>query len=180
MTTRHRVRVRVAGRLGRGGLAVLLLLAGAPGTFAGSASTSLAVSATVATNCTITTSAVNFGTYDPVVVNASAPLDGTGTVTVACTKGTNATIGLGAGANSAQASGTTRAMAGPSGNYLSYELYQDSGRTTVWTDSGTGLRSTGAAPNKAPRDFTVYGRVPGGQDVEAGSYNDTVTATVNF
>ncbi len=170
----------LAGRLGRGVLAIGALLAGAPAAVAGSASANLNVSAAVVTNCTITTSPVNFGNYDPVVANASADLLGTGTVTVACTKGTQATIGLSTGQNSGQASGTTRAMAGPNGNYLSYELYQDSGRATVWTDSGSGLLTTPPAPNKNARDFTVYGRVPAGQDVEAGNYSDTVTATVNF
>jgi spore coat protein U domain-containing protein, fimbrial subunit CupE1/2/3/6 len=87
-----------------------------------------------------------------------------------------ATLGLGLGGN---ASGSTRRM-GDTTNYLTYELYQDSGRTTVWNDSGAGLLSPSTAPSKAPRNFTVYGRVTGSQDVPAGNYNDTVVATVNF
>jgi spore coat protein U-like protein len=35
-------------------------------------------------------------------------------------------------------------------------------------------------PSKTARNFTVYGRVPSNQDVAAGSYSDTVVATVNF
>ncbi len=65
-------------------------------------------------------------------------------------------------------------------DYLSYELYQDTGRTTVWGNSGTALFSAGSAPSKAPRTFTVYGRIPAAQDVPAGAYADTVIATVNF
>jgi spore coat protein U-like protein len=42
------------------------------------------------------------------------------------------------------------------------------------------LLSTGAAPSKATRPFTVYGRVAAGQDVPAGSFADTAVATVNF
>jgi spore coat protein U-like protein len=30
------------------------------------------------------------------------------------------------------------------------------------------------------RSFTAYGRVAGSQDVPAGTFTDTVTATVNF
>jgi spore coat protein U-like protein len=112
-----------------------------------------------------------------VVANASANLDGTGTVIVACTKGASATVGLGLGLN---ASGSTRRMSNGGTEYLDYELYQDSGRTTVWGNSGAGLYSPGAAPSKAARNFTVYGRVTANQDVAAGSYSDTVVATVNF
>jgi spore coat protein U-like protein len=136
----------------------------------------LGVSATVTNNCTISTGAVAFGAYDPVVANAAANLDGTGTVTVACTKGSTATIGLGLGANP---SGSVRRMSGGT-DFLTYELYQDASRSTVWGNSGAGLLSPAAAPSKAARNFTVYGRVPSNQDVAAGNYNDTVLATVNF
>jgi len=149
----------------------------APAASAATATENLGVSATVANNCTISTSAVAFGAYDPVGAHASANLDGTGTVTVACTKGASATIGLGLGAN---ASGSTRRMTDGSSNYLTYELYQDAGRTTVWSDSGSGLLSPAAAPSVAARNFTVYGRVASSQDVPAGTYSDTVVATVNF
>jgi spore coat protein U domain-containing protein, fimbrial subunit CupE1/2/3/6 len=122
---------------------------------AASATANLGVSATVTNNCTISTTALAFGSYDPVGANASGNLDGTGTVVVACTKGATATVGLGLGGNA-------------------------SGRTTIWSDSGAGLLSPAAAPSKAPRNFTVYGRVTGNQDVPAGNYSDTVVATVNF
>ena len=154
-----------------------LMLCMATNAHAGSTSTSLALSASVSNNCTISTSAVGFGSYDPVVVNASAALDGTGTVSIACTKGATTTIGLDLGSN---ASGSTRRLTDGSSNYLTYELYQDSGRTTVWGNAGAGLLSPVAAPSKAARNFTVYGRVTSNQDVAAGSYSDTVVATVNF
>jgi spore coat protein U-like protein len=144
---------------------------------AASATANLAVSATVTNNCTISTAPLSFGAYDPVVAHASANLDGTGTVNVACTKGTAPTIGLGLGAN---ATGSVRRMNDGGTNYLTYELYKDSTRATVWTNSGAGLLSPVAAPSKAVRSFTVYGRVVSNQDVPAGSYNDTVVATVNF
>jgi len=144
---------------------------------AATATANLSVSATVTNNCTISTVALAFGSYDPVVANASANLDGTGTVVVTCTKGSTATIGLGLGSNAAA---SVRRMTDGSSNYLTYELYQDSGRSTVWGNSGAGLLSPVAAPSKAARNFTVYGRVASNQDVPAGTFNDTVVATVNF
>ena len=74
------------------------------------ASTSLTVTATVTKNCTITTAPVSFGNYDSVTANATTPLDGIGTITVKCTKGAAAKVGLNIGGN---AEGTTRRMAGP-------------------------------------------------------------------
>jgi len=144
---------------------------------AASTSTSLSVTASVNNNCTISAAALAFGAYDPVVTNASSPLDGTGTVTIACTKGATTTIGLGLGNN---ATGSTRRMTDGSGNYLTYEAYQESSHSTVWGTSGAGLLTPAAAPSKAARSFTVYGRIAGSQDIPAGSYADTVTATVNF
>ncbi len=73
------------------------------------ASASLTVTANVSKNCTITTSPVAFGNYDAVTANATAPLDGIGTVTVTCTKGAAAKVGLNPGGN---AQGTTRRMSG--------------------------------------------------------------------
>jgi len=143
-----------------------------------SSSAQLTVTASVSKNCTITTAPVNSGAYDPVTTNASAALDGTGTVTVTCTKGAVATVGLNAGGNGQ--TGTRRMKSGSSStDYLNYQLYQDSGRSQLWDDAGNQL-ALGAAPSAKPRSFTVYGRVPGTQDVTVGSYNDTVLATVNF
>jgi spore coat protein U-like protein len=155
-----------------GGLALGL----AAPAFAQTATANLGVSATVAKNCSITTSAVAFGSYDPVVTHATSPLDGTGSVVVTCTKGAGTRIDLGVGAN---ASGSTRRMAG-GGDFLTYELYQNTGRTTVWGSGASAGQTIAAAPSRAARTFTVFGRIPAGQDVSAASYNDTVVATINF
>lgn len=143
---------------------------------AATATANLSVTATVIANCSISTSAVAFGNYDPASAHSASPLDGTGTVTITCTKGSGPTIGLDVGSN---ASGSTRRMTDGS-EYLSYELYQNSGRTTVWGSSGGAIYDPGTAPSSAARALTVYGRVAAGQDVTVGSYSDTVVATVTF
>lgn len=159
------------------GAAMIALTAAAQPVTAATATANLSVSATVINNCVISTAALSFGNYDPVDANAAANLDASGTVTIACTKGATASIGLGLGGN---ASGATRRMTDGSGNFLTYELYQEAGYVTVWGDAGAGLLSPVAAPSKAARNFSVYGRVASNQDVEAGTYTDTVVATVNF
>lgn len=168
------IRLRSAGLVvGLVGLALMQLQGQA---FAASASTSLSVTVTVENNCSIATTALALGSYDPIVANDSTALDGTGAVTIACTKGAVTTVGLGLGSN---ADGSTRRLANGS-SYLTYEIYKDPSRSSVWGSSGADLLDTGTSPSKAGRTYTVYGRVLAGQDVPAGTYSDSVTATVNF
>jgi len=71
-------------------------------------------------------------------------------------------------------------------NYLAYQLYQDSGHSTVWnaTNVGTvggtgGVSGTGSGSNQT---LTVYALIPAGTAVPAttGTYTDTVVVTVNY
>ncbi len=140
------------------------------------ATANLAVSATVANKCTISTTPLAFGAYDPIVDNASTALAGTGGVVITCNKNTATTIGLGLGSN---ATGSIRRMV-LGADYLTYELYQEVGHTTIWGTTGTGLLTPPVAPNKNARTFTVYGLVAPGQDVAAGTFTDTVVATVTY
>ncbi len=141
----------------------------------------LAVSATVSATCSISTTALAFGAYDPVSANSTTPLDGTGTVVVTCTSGAPAAVTLGQGANAGTGSTDTvpiRRMKSAAGAFLSYALYTDNGHTTVWGNtSGTSVAQTGTG---AASSVTVYGRVTAGQNVASGSYTDTVVATVTF
>ena len=146
-------------------------------TLADSATATIAVSATVRRNCTITTAPLAFGTYDPVVANATTPLDATATVTIACTMGTPATIGLDAGSN---ALASQRRLTNASSAYMNYQMFLDSAHATMWGNDSSNQMDAGAAPSKAPRAFPVYGRIPAGQDVPIGPFSDSVVATVNF
>jgi spore coat protein U-like protein len=161
---------------------VLLLSLGATSSIeAATATSNLAVTASVTANCTIATAPVAFGAYDPVSANATTALSGTGTVNVTCTSGASTTITLGQGANADVGStdaAPARRMNDGGTNYLSYALYQDSGHTTVWGNTvGTGVAKTGTGVQVG---VTVYGAVTAGQNVPAGSYSDTVVATVTF
>ncbi len=159
-------------------IALTVLVVSAPA-FAATATAPLSISASVSANCTITTSPVAFGAYDPLVANAAAPKDATGAVNVACTRGASGLrIDLSLGAN---ALGSVRRMLSGVANFMTYELYTDAARTTVWgSGAGTGGLAIADAPSLAVRAFTVFGRVPAAQDVAIGAYADTVTATINF
>jgi spore coat protein U-like protein len=175
LTTRRAIRLIILGL----GLLAAGWGAAAPA-LAATATSSLSVTATVSATCTISSSAVAFGAYDPVSANTSTALDGTGTVTVTCTSGGSTTITLGQGSNantgSTDAVPLRRMNVGTA--FLSYFLYSESGRTTVWGNTaGTGVAHTGTGTATA---ITVYGRTPAGQNVPPGSYVDTVVATITF
>lgn len=138
---------------------------------------SLTVSASVTKNCTISTTPVNFGAYDPVAANATAPLDGIGSVVITCTKGAAAKVGLNPGSNP---EGTSRRMTQGAAEYLAYELFKDTTHSTVWGDTLDTALDITAAPNRNPRTYSVYGRIAAAQDATVGNYTDTVVATVNF
>jgi spore coat protein U-like protein len=143
---------------------------------AGTQSTTMGVSATVTANCSVSTSAVGFGSINPL---AGSSFDATGSVTVTCTTGAPWTVAADAGGGSG-ATLTTRRMTA-NGNTLNYALYTDSGRITIWGDgSGATARLSGTGTGSA-QSLTVYGRVPSGQgSVPAGGYSDTVNVTVTY
>jgi len=161
------------------GLAVLPALAG-------SSSTTFQTSMTVPRSCKITIAgSFNFGNYDPVVANASAPLNVTvpAFISVYCTKGTpSAWVGLNTGINSSHAlAGAQHAASDGKGNYVGYEFYQDPTFTTVWGNTQATAPTFGPFNSaKIPATAHIYGRAPAGQDIPAGTYTDTITATVNF
>ena len=152
-------------------LALLILTSTVP-VFA-AATGNLAISANVVSACTVGAGTLDFGAYAPL---AGGDLDVQGAVKYTCTKNTVITsIALGPGAN---ASGTTRRMKDAGTNYLTYELYSDSTRTTVWSAVNTVGPIT--VPNKNEQTQNVYGRITAGQDVPSGTYTDTVLVTLNF
>jgi len=140
----------------------------------------LSVTANINNNCAITTTPVAFGVYDPIVGNLTSDLTATGAVLVTCTIGDNTVITLGEGLN--KLGGSTPAVplrqAANSGNKLNYFLYQDSAHTTAWGNtSPVGVSITGSGIQQS---LPVYGTIVHGQNMPAGSYTDTVVATVTF
>jgi spore coat protein U-like protein len=90
---------------------------------------------------------------------------------------------------------TVALNSGSSGNYvarqmrsgtdfLSYNLYTSAARTSVWGDGTDGTTLVSAAPfllvGSNTVDYTVYGRVPAGQDRAAGIYMDPNIVTVTY
>jgi spore coat protein U-like protein len=126
--------------------------------------------------CSISTTPLIFGTYN---VFSAAPVDSTGTVSYRCNGGAHlllVTITKG------QSVTFQPRELGKGSEKLAYNLFRDAARTSVWGDftGGTAAHLETDPPNNRDVSVTVYGRIPPGQDISAGSYSDTVMVVVNF
>lgn len=154
------------------GVTLLTLVGLAPQAFAATTTTTFDVTATVAASCSVSAADVAFGTYDPTLGNTAQA-----TITANCTPATDYSIALDFGG---AADVNSRVMDGPNSNTLSYQLYQDLARTTVWgtgADVNNDITTTGTGLDVS---HIVYGSLPSGQNVEAGSYTDTITVTLTY
>jgi spore coat protein U-like protein len=137
--------------------------------------------------CTITAAAATDVDFGTALSTATTPSNAQGSVTAQCSALTPYTIALNAGSNAATANDvTTRRMrntdaAVTTNNFVGYQLYQDAGRTNVW-GATTATNTVAAVGNGAPQPYNVYGRVlnPSVNNAAAGSYLDTVTATITY
>ena len=107
-------------------------------------------------------------------------MDATSTLAVTCTNTTPYAVSLNAGVNAGGATNfASRAMKSGS-NTLAYQIYLDTGRSTVWGD-GTASSSTKSGTGTGSlQNISVYGRIPSLANVVPGSYTDTVTVTITY
>lgn len=116
-------------------------------------------------SCTVTATGISFGNYIPV---DSASNNSSGTVRVQCTLllalAGSFTVDLSTGSSASYAQRTLRNGA----SILNYNLYLDAARSQI-LGNGTGGSSrityNFAALLGVDQSFTVYGRIPAGQNV---------------
>ena len=58
-------------------------------------------------------------------------------------------------------------------------MFRDAGRTQNWGNT-VGTDTLAGTGNGSSQTLTVYGRLPGSQTLNVGSYTDTVVATIDF
>lgn len=132
----------------------------------------LAVPLAWSANCTVSTSGLNFGTYD---VFSSVNDDITATITVNCTKNKSYSIALSSGSGTF-ASRTLKTT----GGVLAYNLFLDATHLTIWGDGSSGTGTFSGMGTGVNIGTPVYGRIPARQNVRVGSYSDLITVTVTF
>lgn len=147
-------------------LVAVITVAMAGAAMAATATNNLQVTASAISNCRIdSVTNVAFGNYDP--TSASDNTAGSGSIVLRCTKGTTYWTYV---------AGTRQMTDGT--NNLNFELYSDSGRSSVYASTKTGGGAT--ASNNSAVTSNIYGKVTAQQDVPAGSYSATLTATVEY
>jgi spore coat protein U-like protein len=157
-----------------------LLAAGLPLT---ASAQTITINATVNSQCNIGNATVNLGP-----ITLAAQTDSTGTsISLTCNKGATVSVALNNGVN---ASGTQKRMQrGATGDYLDYSITVPgiSGVTTTcpalpgtsWDATNTFAATNLYTASGGPRSVLLCVSVPSGQfSVGAGSYTDTVTATL--
>jgi len=115
---------------------------------------------------------LNFGTY-PLLAN-TIDQQVTMNFSLQCATGVTATILLdGGGSGNVN---TRRMTRGGGSETVLYQLYIDSGRTTVWNNT-SGLSVMGSGQSIS---YPVYGRVASQANPIAGTYSDMLQVTINF
>ena len=155
-------------------VAIVFGLFGVTTALASTTTTTFTTQITLAATCVINSaSTLNFGSQGFLGAN----VDQTSTIQVSCTDTTPYNIGLDAGTGSGATVATRKMTSG--GATVSYSLYSDSARTTVWGTT-IGTDTVAATGNGTGQNYTVYGRVPPQTTPAPGTYTDTITVTVTY
>jgi len=129
---------------------------------------------TITASCTINSASTHdFGSQGVLTAN----VDQTSTIQVQCTNTTPYNIGLNAGTGTGATVAARKMTNGA--NTVTYALYSDSGRATVWGNT-VGTDTVAASGNGAAQSYTVYGRVPPQTTPAPAVYTDTITVTVTY
>lgn len=135
------------------------------------------VTAAVAANCFISATNLAFGNY----LQEAGNVDASSTISVRCSTGTTYAVALSAGSSGSTAAREMEFLT----NNLTYNLYSDAGRTTVWgalvADDVDGVGA--GLGTAASQTLTVYGRLPdsaANQLLPVGSYTDAIVATITY
>lgn len=123
---------------------------------------------------------IDFGAHNTFFVEADSQiLNGGSALQVQCSPGIAPTLSFNTGQHDGQGTGAgLHAMAHSSaaGQYVTYNLYSDAGRSIlIPVGGGITLPSTGAA-----QTVNIYGRAYGASGLVAGSYSDVITVVLEL
>lgn len=165
-------------RLNSSAAVLSVLVAGmAPGIAAAQTATAnFNVTLTIAANCVISATDLNFGSQGVL----STAVTGNTNLSVTCSNTTPYTVGLNAGTGTGSTE-AQRFLSGTGANTatVAYQLYKPGGQTVVWGDTDVSSR-VGGTGTGAATPIQVNGVVPAQTTPAPGTYSSTVTATVYF
>ena len=128
----------------------------------------------IAGSCTVSAADLDFGTY---ATTSPMPARGQSVVQLQCTNGLTVDVGLDAGTAPGATTSNRRLVSG--NDLLTYGLYQDAARTINWGDT-TGADTLELQATGLLQSVPVYGEIPAGQRVPAGTYGDVITVRLQF
>lgn len=137
---------------------------------------SFIVMAPVINDCSLSATNINFGASG--VLNGA--LTATGTLSVACTNSDPYTIALSAGSGTGATVANRLMTKGGGTEQVQYQLYTNPALTTPWGDGTNGTSIVSGTGNGSNQAITVYGRVPPQTTPSAGTYTDTIVATITY
>lgn len=144
--------------------------------FADTATSTMAVGATVTNNCVVSTTPITLGNID---ATSTAARDATGGISVTCTNGASWSAAADAGATAGATPGARQMVNGT--NVLDYALYSDSTRTTLWGDGTAGTSAITDIGSGSAQAKVIYATVlPGQVAARAGVYSDQISVTVTY
>ena len=128
-------------------------------------------SASAWAGCTVDASALSFGAYTGFTQDAES------VVVILCNEGGSYEIQMDGG--SVTGNILDRAMTN-GGDLLEYQIYTDRNRRKIWGDGAEGSVVRGGGGPNQPQMHTGFGRLFGGQEVNAGLYSDLLVVTILF
>lgn len=157
----------------------LTALAAAATSQASTSTTTMAVSATVPSICTVSATQLNFGT-----VSSNVSISSSSHITVSCARDLAYNVTIDAGRSFGS---HTRQLANGA-DRLPYQLFKDAGGSQEWGDEGFagtytvpgGATSVAGIGTSADQDLIVYGVLAPSGAYGAGNYTDAVAVTVYF
>ena len=138
-----------------------------------SASASFTASASVVSNCVLSTANLNFGSAR----NTGAVIDAQTSLSVQCSVSLPYTVGLDGG--NAGATDPTQRRMSFAGRSVLYGLYRNTARTQPWGASA-GVNTAAGTGTGLAQAYPVYGRVPAQPSPPVGTYSDTIVVTVTY
>lgn len=155
---------------------------------AATTSTTMSPTATVDAACQIvSSSALNFSTYDPVAANRTVDDTASSVVQIRCVQGTQVQYSLNQGQNAdvdSTCASPKRRMFSSNGQFLKYQIYSDTQRTLVrGCEPGQNVATLPGSmftSSETSVAVTNYGSIPAGQDVRMGTFADVIGVTITF
>lgn len=122
---------------------------------------------------------LSFGDYDPL---SSSSNNSTGRIKIKCTGSGSVSYEVLLSQGQAGSYYPRAMLLSGGGAQLNYNIYTNNRRTKIWGDgSGSTYTITKTKSSPFTKRHTAYGEIPGSQSAASiGTYNDTITVTLNY